>query len=109
MKELVEQNELIDEHSTQDNQANALQAFDGNLTAPFEDVLEQSVERLNGFGTQFMKATADIHAGVSMWIVTAAGCDQPAVAQAAVSPKGVIIVMGIAQDKGDVRRQFALH
>lgn len=59
--ELVKQSELIDQESAQDNQSDTLQTLDRDLTAPLEDVLEQSIERLNGFGAQLMKDTANLH------------------------------------------------
>ena len=47
---LVEQNQLINENGSQDDQSDAYQPFDRHLPAPFEDILEQTIEGFNGFG-----------------------------------------------------------
>ena len=49
MVKLIEQNQLIEQYGTQDDQLGALQAFDGNLTSPFEHILEQTIERFEAW------------------------------------------------------------
>lgn len=51
MFELVKQDQLIKQHSTQNNQLGTFQSFDRDLTAPCEHIFEQTIERLNGLTT----------------------------------------------------------
>jgi len=44
---LIQQDDLIQQNRTQCQQLAPLQAFDRHLTAPFKDVFEQAVVRLN--------------------------------------------------------------
>ena len=47
MLKLIEQDQLIEQDGTQNDELGLLQTFDGDLTSPLEYVLEQTVERLN--------------------------------------------------------------
>ena len=57
MLELIEQNQLIEQHGTQNDQLGAFQAFDRYLASPFEYILEQTIERFDGLVTQQMEDT----------------------------------------------------
>ena len=48
---LIEQGKLIEEDRTQGEQLTAVQAFDGYLATPFEDIVEQAIEGFNGLGS----------------------------------------------------------
>ena len=65
MLKLMEQNELIEQDGTQNDQLGALQTFDRDLTSPLEYVLEQTIERLNCLMAQHMENTTDIGAGIT--------------------------------------------
>jgi len=47
MFELEKRDDLIKQDSAQNNQLGASQAFDGHLTAPFEHIFRQTIERSN--------------------------------------------------------------
>jgi hypothetical protein len=61
MFELIKQDQLIKQHSAQNNQLGALQAFDWHLTTPFKHIFEQAVERFNGLVAQEMKNTPNLN------------------------------------------------
>ena len=50
MLDLVEQNDLIQQDGAKHDKLGALEAFDWHLTAPFKDVLEETIEWLDCFG-----------------------------------------------------------
>jgi hypothetical protein len=48
---LIEQGKLIKEDRTQGEQLTAVQAFDGHLAIPFEDIVKQAIEGFDGLGS----------------------------------------------------------
>jgi hypothetical protein len=68
MFELVKQDNLIEQNSTENNQLGTFQAFDRDLTAPFEHVFEQAIERFDRLMAQEMKNATDIDARIVMRI-----------------------------------------
>ncbi len=71
MLELVEQNQLIEQHSAQHKQLGAAQSLDRDLTTPLEHVLERAVERLNGLRAQLVKDAPHLDpiVGVAQYLV----------------------------------------
>lgn len=54
----IEQDQVLDDHSAQGQQLRPLQTFDGHIHPPLQAVLQQPLERLNGFRAQFMEHLA---------------------------------------------------
>src|SRR5687767_6230551 len=77
MLELVQQNQLIQQHRGQNDQLGAPQAPDRNLPTPIESVLEQAVKRLNGLRTQLMKDESHLNTIIRMRIFAPPRGDQP--------------------------------
>lgn len=50
MLDLVEQNDLLQQDGAKHDKLGALEAFDWHLTAPFKDILEETLEWLDCFG-----------------------------------------------------------
>ena len=65
---LIEQDKLIKQHGAERQELAAAQAFDGHLSAPFKEILEQAVERFDRLGAQFVKDAADFYAAIGVRI-----------------------------------------
>jgi hypothetical protein len=104
---LIEQDELINDDSSQHNQLGTVETFDGDLSAPFKDVFEQAIKRLNGFGAELVKDTTYFNPDPAMGVFTPAGSNQQAVTQLAGEAHIRRIVMSIAQHIPDFKGQLA--
>jgi len=94
---LIEQHHLIEAYSSQGQQLRPLQALDGHLHSPLQDVLEQAVEGFKGWRPQLMKDLAHFYPSIAMWMRPTARRHQfPAALLALVPPLGIIIV-GVTQ------------
>jgi len=72
MLKLKEQNQLINQNSTQNNQLGAFQTLHRNLATPFRYILEQAIEGFNRLVMQDMKDATNIDTSVGMrvWITS---------------------------------------
>ncbi len=98
MLDLVEQNDLIQQDGAKHDKLGALEAFDWHLTAPFKDVLEETIEWLDCFGAQAMKDLAHLDTRVGVRILATAGGDQQAIMEFAFAPEQRVVVVGVAQE-----------
>src|SRR5262245_45072761 len=103
---LIEQDKLIQQHGAERQELAAAQAFDGHLSAPFKEVLEQAVEWFDRVGAQLVKDTPDFNAAIGVRISPPVRGDQFAVMAATLGVQLWGIVMLIAQDIADLSRQL---
>jgi hypothetical protein len=63
---LIEQDQLIEQHSPEGQELAAAQTLDRHLAAPLKNVLDQAIEMFDGLGAQFMKHLADFDPAIGM-------------------------------------------
>ena len=94
MLELVEQNQLVQENSPQNDQLGTPFAFDRDLSSPFKDIFEQAVERLDRLMAEAMKDASDFDTGIGVWIGSAPRSDQETIREMAmIADFGCIVVI----------------
>jgi hypothetical protein len=95
---LIEQHQLIPDYRAQRQQLRAPQPFHRHLHAPFKDILEQTVERFNSLGPQFMEDPPHLYAVIVVGICPAPGRHQRTVGLLAPLVHRWGMIGGITQD-----------
>src|SRR5882762_5850154 len=102
----IEQDDVIEQHGTKSQELAAAETLDGHLAALCKEVFEQTIERFDRLGAQWVKHTADCGPTLGGRVRAPARGHQCPVVAFTLRPQVWGVVLLIAQDRADLGREW---